>query len=1044
MKISDSDIKKICSDSVFRSGADYCADGRVHIRVRGENRIVAAVDAGQTYNVHIGFDENGNISETYCTCPYYQTMSANCKHIAAVLKARQKELASGDASFDTNDRVAGALCKAFEQQKIKKQPLHIGFIFNINSDYRRRCSYSAAITLGGSAEPISGIEAFLEAYISGENFKLSKHRVFSRADYDISGYEEHILTVLAEAYQNKAAASGYTQRLTSVDFGSYTAQRLLPLMEGADCRFVLNSMPQTNLRIRSEDPDILVDLTATDSNINISVPQSGLAVIPDGSWFYYEGDLYATSEKWRSWFMPIYNALATESRTQIDFTGRNSASFAANVLPSLRGQPGVIAQGIENVVVDSKPNFQIYFDRFADGISAAVIARYGNIAVRLPDDGSAGGSDDGDEDKIVVRDRIGERYIMSFFDSFDISEKTFYLGGDDEIYRFITASMPKLAEAAEIHSSDSFNEMTSGSLPAVDSRVTYSKKIDLLEVGFESDLTPAELAGILHALRRKNPYYRMRNGTFLNLESGTEQFDVLNNLDFSFAELKNRKKQLSKHQALYISGAADSGIVSADESFGAFIDKIRAIRAEIPKNMDKILRNYQKTAVHWLKQLSELGFGGILADDMGLGKTLEVIAFVMSEKPKLPVLVVTPSALTYNWLSEINRFAPGTSAKIIDGAKDDRVRALSDISDCTFVITSYPLLRRDIQEYAGIEFSFCFIDEAQNIKNPQTLNAKAVKRIHAGGCFALSGTPVENSLSELWSIFDFVMPGYLGAYRQFADRFEKLITADGNDAAAAALRERIKPFMLRRMKYEVLSELPGKIENTFYAELEPMQKKMYSAYLGAARHEATEIINYGGSNMRILSLLMRLRQICCHPVLIDENYDKESGKLNLLEELVTSALQSGHRILVFSQFTSMLNIIRTRFNELGIESFYLDGKTSSYARTEMADRFNRGEHSVFLSSLKAGGSGLNLIGADMVIHYDPWWNPAAVDQASDRAYRIGQTKAVHVIRLAGKGTIEEQMLKLQDKKRHLADDIVRANSSIISSLTKEEIMQLFS
>lgn len=1040
MKISDSDIKKICSDSVFRSGADYCADGRVHIRVRGENKIVAAVDAGQTYNVHIGFDESGNISETFCTCPYYQTMSANCKHIAAVLKARQLELASPDASSDTNDRVAGALCRVFEQQKLKKQPLHIGFIFNINSDYRRRCSYSAAITLGSSNTPVASIEAFLDAYISGENFKLSKHKVFNRSDYVFSGYEDHILAILAEAYQNKAAASGYTQRLTSVDFGSYTAQRLFPLMEGADCRFTLNGMPQSNLRIRSEDPDILVDLTATDSNINISVPQSGLAVIPDGSWFYYEGDLYATSEKWRSWFMPVYNALATESRTQIDFTGRNSASFAANVLPALRGQRGVVAQGIENVVVDDKPNFHIYFDRFADGISAAVIARYGNISVRLPDSSD----DDGDAEKIIVRDRIGERYVMSFFDSFDISDKTFYLSGDDEIYRFITLSMPKLAETAEIHSSDSFLEMTSGSLPSVGSRVTYSEKTDLLEVGFESDLSPAELAGILHALRRKKPYYRMKNGTFLNLESGTEQFDVLNNLDFSFTELKNKKKQLSKYQALYISSAADSGVVSADDSFSAFIEKIRAIRAKIPDGMDKILRNYQKTAVHWLKQLSELGFGGILADDMGLGKTLEVIAFVMSENPGLPVLVVTPSALTYNWLSEINRFAPGASAKIIDGAKEDRTRALADISGCRFVITSYPLLRRDIQEYAGLEFSFCFIDEAQNIKNPKTLNSKAVKRIHAGSCFALSGTPVENSLSELWSIFDFVMPGHLGAYRQFADRFEKPISADGNEAAAAALRERIKPFMLRRMKYEVLSELPGKIENTFYAELEPMQKKIYSAYLGAARHEAAEIMNYGGNNMRILSLLMRLRQICCHPALIDESYDKESGKLKLLEELVTSALQSGHRILIFSQFTSMLNIIRTRLSELGIDSFYLDGKTSSYARTEMADRFNRGENSVFLSSLKAGGSGLNLTGADMVIHYDPWWNPAAVDQASDRAYRIGQTKAVHVIRLAGKGTIEEQMLKLQDKKRHLADDIVRTNSSIISSLTKEEIMQLFS
>ncbi|MDD6735380.1 MAG: DEAD/DEAH box helicase [Clostridiales bacterium] len=1036
MNISDSDIRKICSDSVYRSGMDYFKEGRVHIRVRSENSIVAAVDAAQIYNVHIGFDDNGGICETFCTCPYYQTMSSNCKHIVAVLKARQNELISDCPVTDTNDRVAGALCGEYERQSLKKQPVHIGFIFNITTNHRRECSYSAAIKLGHSDSPIAGIEGFLQAYITGSSYKLPGHKNFDPQSCTFSGYEEHILTILAEAYQNKAAASAYTPRLTSVDFGSYTAGRLLPLMQGADCRFTLNGMPQPNMRIRCENPDILVDLTATDDNINISIPQSGLAVIPDGSWFFYDGDLYSTSSDWRKWFMPLYSALATESRTQIDFKGRNSARFAANVLPALKGQKGVVAQGIYNIIVDEKPAFSVYFDRFADGISAAVIARYGSISVRLPD-GDAG------EEKIIVRDRAGEQYIMSFFDGFDVSGKTLYLGGNDEIYSFITEKLDRLSEAAEIHLSDSFRKMVSAETPHMQGHVSYSSKINLLEVGFESNLSPVEIAGILHAMRRKKSYYRMKDGSFLTLDDKMSAFDILNSLDFSFAELRGGRKQVSKYHALFLAGAAENGSIKADKSFDSLIEEIRSIRADIPDYLDKILRGYQKTGVHWMKQLSELGYGGILADDMGLGKTLEVIAFIMSEKPHPPALVVTPSALTYNWLSEITRFAPSAKAKIIDGTKEDRVRGLSDISGYDFIITSYPLLRRDIQEYSGIEFSYCFIDEAQNIKNPKTLSAKAVKRIHAASCFALSGTPIENSLSELWSIFDFIMPEYLGTYRQFSDKFEKPVS-DGDDSAADALRQRIKPFMLRRMKYDVLSELPGKIENTFFAELEPSQKKIYSAYLAAARREASEIIAYGGDNIRILSLLMRLRQICCHPALIDENYDKGSGKLKLLEELVSSALESGHRILIFSQFTSMLDIIRRRLTDMGVETFYLDGKTSSFARTEMADRFNKGERSVFLVSLKAGGSGLNLIGADMVIHYDPWWNPAAVDQASDRAYRIGQTKAVHVIRLAGKGTIEEQMLKLQDKKRRLADDMIRTNSSTLSSLSKEEIMELFS
>ena len=286
------------------------------------------------------------------------------------------------------------------------------------------------------------------------------------------------------------------------------------------------------------------------------------------------------------------------------------------------------------------------------------------------------------------------------------------------------------------------------------------------------------------------------------------------------------------------------------------------------------------------------------------------------------------------------------------------------------------------------------------------------------------------------------MPGYLFSYQQFASRFEKPIAKDDDDNARDGLRKKIKPFIMRRMKYEVLSELPDKIENTFLSELDTSQKKIYSAYLAAARKEAAQLVENGDS-MRILSLLMRLRQICCHPKLIDSEYDKSSGKLELLEELVESGIDAGHRILIFSQFTSMLSIIRDRLNSLGINSFYLDGHTPAPMRSEMADKFNSGDRSVFLVSLKAGGTGLNLVGADMVIHYDPWWNPAVVNQASDRAYRIGQTRAVHVIKLAAKGTIEEQILKLQDKKRHLADDMIRTNSSMLSNLSKEEILNLF-
>lgn len=1035
MKISDGDIKRICSESIYKSGSDYFKEGRVHIRVRGEDSIVASVDSDKLYNVHIGFDKDGKISETFCTCPYYQTMSVSCKHIVATLKTRQAELLNNSEFEDTNDKLASKLCQDFENKSRKRERLKIGFNFNITTNAKRECSYSVSIRIGGSEFNTSSAESFLKAYITGEEYKISKHRAFNNTKYEFDANTKEILDILSEAFENKQKAMAfYAPKLTFCEFGDLTAKRLLPLMAKTDCTFFVNGMLQSNLAVKREAPDILVDVTATDDNINISVIQSGLAVVSDGSWFLYDGDLYETTEEWRDWYMPIYNALSVESRTQIDFKGDNSISFAANVLPKLKSKKSVITQGIEDVIVDDKPVFDIYFDEKDGGILAAVTAKYGQITIRLPEKNE-------EQDRIIVRDYAREADILKFFEHFSVEGQNMYLSENDEMYAFMTVSANELKRLANVHTSERFDALILKNAPKIKNKVFYNDKIDLLEVGFESDLSPSEIAGILSAIRNKKKYYRMTGGAFLDLENGLDGFELLESLDFSFADLKERRKALSKCYALFLAGARDS--IAANVEFDTLIENIKKIRANIPDYLDRILRDYQKTGVHWLKQLSELGFGGILADDMGLGKTLEVIAFVMSENKGIPTLVVTPSSLMYNWLSEIQKFTPTARAKIIDGTKEERTKSLSELEGYDFVITSYPLLRRDISEYEGKSFFSFVIDEAQHIKNPKTLSAKAVKRIKAESCFALSGTPIENSLSELWSIFDFVMPKYLGHRAQFAESYEKPIMHGGDDEAADSLRRKIKPFVMRRMKYEVLSELPERIENTVFAEPTPQQKKIYSACLKAGKKEAFEIVRYGGDNMRILALLMRLRQICCHPALLDSDYDKDSGKIMLFEDIVTSGIDSGHRILVFSQFTSMLAIIKKRLDELGISNFYLDGSTPAQERTEMADRFNGGEKSVFLISLKAGGTGLNLIGADMVIHYDPWWNPAAVDQASDRAYRIGQTKAVHIIKLATRGTIEEQILKLQDKKRYLAEDMIRTNSASLSNLTKEELLEFF-
>ena len=473
----------------------------------------------------------------------------------------------------------------------------------------------------------------------------------------------------------------------------------------------------------------------------------------------------------------------------------------------------------------------------------------------------------------------------------------------------------------------------------------------------------------------------------------------------------------------------------------------------VPDEIQAELRPYQITGYKWLRTLAEHDLGGILADDMGLGKTLQSIVFMASilleEKEKgnskPHFLIICPTSLTYNWLDEIENFAPFIRASVVSGTPQERKEAIEKYEDFDALITSYPLIRRDISSYLDINFNTVFIDEAQFIKNDSSLNAKSVKRLNAKHKFALTGTPIENSLSELWSIFDFIMPGYLHSHLKFVEYYEKPILREDKDALED-LHQHISPFILRRMKKDVLTELPDKYESKMLTDLSEEQKKVYLSYLANIRNDIHNELSEGGldkSRMKILAALTRLRQICCHPSTFLDNYQGGSGKLDLLMELIPEAIANDHRILVFSQFTSMLRIIEEELKDMNISYFYLEGSTPTEERNDMVKRFNSGEGKVFLISLKAGGTGLNLVGADTVIHYDPWWNPAVEEQATDRVYRIGQQNKVHVLKLITKGTIEEKIFKLQRKKKELSDSIISSKEVFINTLSREELEELF-
>lgn len=661
--------------------------------------------------------------------------------------------------------------------------------------------------------------------------------------------------------------------------------------------------------------------------------------------------------------------------------------------------------------------------------------------------------------RILLRDKLAEAQVVKVLSKFGFHENhsLYLLGNEDKMLEFLDHGISELNKYAEVYGDESLASLRPRPPKNIRTSVSISEG-NLLELAVEYENAEiAELIALLNALRQKKKYYRLKTGEFVSLESEElrEFAGFLASLNIKSGSLTTGKTTLAKRQAWYLDALANehSGLrLNRGSNFEKLIREISSpqhLEHHIPKGINGVLRKYQGVGFKWLKTLSEYGFGGILADDMGLGKTLQALTLIQSEAGQGktgPTLIVAPTSLIYNWQNEVAKFTPELRAMVVAGTKAKRRELLRNISNYDIVITTYGLLRSDIQDYEEVVFGKCFIDEAQHIKNPATLSARAVKRIQAQGYFALTGTPVENSLTELWSIFDFIMPGYLGQHGDFVERYELPIVKEQNQTALVDLKRKIQPFVMRRLKKQVLKELPDKIESLSVNEMSKEQRKIYKAFMLHARGEFENEIKKNGfakSQIAILTLLMRLRQICCHPALFMENYQGGSGKLEQLSELLEDALDGSHRVLLFSQFTSMLGIIKQHLLEQGREFFYLDGSTPAQERIELVNRFNCGERGIFLISLKAGGTGLNLTGADVVIHYDPWWNPAVEDQATDRAHRIGQKNAVQVYRMITKNSIEEKIFELQQKKRQLIDAIIEPGETMLNKLTEAEIRALF-
>ena len=1009
-----------------------------------------------------------------------------CEHIIAALLLTNDYLNSHPNYADNTDMAGLKLLRSFtdsdfvpDQEQVKKDVVIVPRL-KLNSGSgrynRNRWSYYVTNELTvdfkvGNDRPylVKNLNELVEKYQKKDVYQLGKKAgiLFSKEDFTDTSKKmyEFIRSYIDEESYRQDLTDG-SKTMTSKELLLY-GQRLddfFSLIEGHSLEVKADEAVADEIRnpVTAMSSQLVINLHA-EPNKDINgefdgVKLSGyVPMIIEGvnGAYYFSGGMFAriTKENFNA-IKPFVDMAEYET---FEFTiGRtNLSQFYYHVLPQIEKYVRLDTKD-EQLIEEYLPpesTFSFFLDADQEDVYCEVKAVYGDFSYSLSDQNEKINDDN------FYRDLSRENQIIDavngFFPDYDPKSGRFSCDKDpDTVFNIITEGVNSLMKLGEVNTSDQFNRLTVRR--GWNLSVGVSVKSDLLSLNvLSSDIPMDELAEILTSYRSKRKYHRLKNGDFLSFEDNDSVAaleEMMEDLHLSVQEFTDGKMNVPAYRALYLNKMLedhDEIATDRDKNFKALVKNFKAVKDadyDVPASLKNVLRNYQKEGFRWILTLAGYSFGGILADEMGLGKTLQMISALLYEKEQGNLeqsLIVCPASLVYNWQSEFSRFAPDLNVEAIDGPKSNRKEIITK-SSSDVLITSYDLLRRDIDLYEKKHFGYMILDEAQYIKNPKSGISKAVKIVKSSHRFALTGTPIENRLSELWSIFDFLMPGFLYDYETFRSDYESPIVNGGDDELTQRLSAMTSPFILRRKKETVLKDLPDKIEEVRYTVFEPAQKKIYDSQLVRMKNliEQTSQEDFNKNRMRILADITRLRQICCDPSLIIEGYDGGSAKLDLLLELIEEAMDGGHKMLVFSQFTSMLELIEKKLKDNGISYYMITGATPKKKRLELVNDFNENEVPVFLISLKAGGTGLNLIGADVVIHFDPWWNAAAENQATDRAHRIGQKSKVSVFKLIVKGTIEEKILKMQEEKQNLADEILNGEGTSFFNLSKEELLDL--
>ncbi|MEI3604331.1 DEAD/DEAH box helicase [Pseudogracilibacillus sp. SE30717A] len=1042
--ISRNQVQRLFSAHIYEQGLIYYKKKRVLGLSYNKHSEAwfAEVEGSELYYVEVDLTKlNEGRIRTYCECPAFNTHHS-CKHLAAVMLeiANQRSIRDWNTQ-DTHEFIEGILLGESQpttEKILDKTPMKVEYYLKLDQTNKIWLELKTGID---HCYVIRSVREFLQHVLQHEEHYFTKNFSYDPDSYYFLKQDMDILETLQEFIQT---GDLFTDRSYDVENAYDRREFLIPPMSFFQ---LLEKIKERNLLVEIGNQYYQeIEIKKNEFPVSFSVNQDkdkqlllkmngveGIKYFPEYNFVFQEGVFYFPTDSQLNVMRQI-RRLGIRNH-ELPISHENADTFFSEALPVLKQASDInIEEEIAKDIIEYPLQAKLYLHEENNVIVGQLTYHYGPFELEPFTKKK--------EKQIIIRDVRKEQHIMNLIEqsNFHYNGKELYLKmeDDEEVYDFLYTILPKLDSYVELFLTTDIQNLIIDYEPIPSATVNVQGDSNLLEIGFDiSGVNEDEVTALFGAVIEKKRYYRLNSGALISLE--TEKYEAVGRL---FEELKIRKEDfqdskvmLPAYRGMQIDDLEGTKI-NYQPSFQKLLNKLKSPEEqvyELPDGLQAELRHYQETGYQWFKSLSSYHLGGILADDMGLGKTLQTIAYLLSEPSDKPHLVVVPSSVIYNWRNECRKFAPELKVAVVSGSPEERAQIIEESRDMDIWITSYGTVRQDINQYIDISFQTLILDEAQYIKNYFTKTSRAIRDVKAEKRFALSGTPIENSIDELWAIFQVILPGLLPSQSEFRqmDR-EKISTLT-------------RPFILRRVKTDVLKELPEKIESVHISELTKEQKELYIGYLQQLQEETSASLKgnqFQKNRMKILAGLTRLRQLCCHPSLFIENYEGRSGKLDELMETVQTMLDSGKRMLIFSQFTSMHQLIIQELNKLGVEYFYLHGQTPSKERVEMSEAFNNGEKNVFLISLRAGGTGLNLTGADTVILYDLWWNPAVEDQAAGRAHRFGQKNIVQVIRFITEGTIEEKIYELQQKKRELIDQVIQPGETMLTSLSEEDVREL--